>query len=400
MRQSLLLALTASALLFGQDPRLFAPSLARLRANDPKAADDVKPGSPVERTALSPDLDRAPWARRVQASEWLLRAYIFRQRSLPPAPGSALAAGSDLYLDRAWRLLQGAESQAGKEMVGREVISSRNTSVSSADRNAVTRSDSGLGIAERENYWMVLEWIRLEVAWRMKDPARMVEALKPFPTRKSLDGRERLHAFMAAAHAGEWAAFLKWGEELEAAGQTDRLRALATADWTLPDYAGLLKQVRQQQPPAGPGRQAAAELRVKSMGLLLKGFRTEDATLAEKLKAQGAWADSGPIDTPMLRIGAVTHWLKPGATPLPLVGTMTADQLRLEGSVDLALPAGTAWRKERYLLKPSADAPGRWTGNLEVTQQALDGTVPAAQVFTLTFEVRLDLEERPSNPKP
>lgn len=255
---------------------------------------------------------------------------------------------------------------------------------------AVDRNDNDTGVAARESLWGALEWIRLEVAWRMRDPAGMATALAPFRERKTLEPREKLHAFMAAAHAGEWPLFLRLGEELEAAGQMERLRALAATDWTLADYPGLLKQVRAQAPAAG-GKDAA-ELRVKSMALRLKGFRTEDAALAEKLKSGGGWSESGPVAVPLLRVGAVAHWLKPGTVALPLVGTMDGQSLRLEGSVDLPLTGGTAWRKESYLLKPAADAPGRWTGTLEVVQQALEGSVPAAQVFTLSFEVRIDLE--------
>ncbi len=397
MRRITLLAITASTLLLGQDPRLFAPSLARLRANDPKAAEDVKPGSPVERTALAPDLEKAPWVRKIQASEWLLRAYIFKQRG---QPGVGLAAGSDPYLARAWKLLQGAESQAATELVGRESISSRNSSTSSLSPRSVTRNDSSLGAAERESFQRALDWVRLEVAWRMRDPERMRVALEPFPRRKNLDVRERLHAFMAAAHAADWVSFLRWGEELEAAGQMDRLRALAGTDWTLPDYPGLLKQVRPKSPAALAGKLPSMEWRVKSMALRLKGFRTEDAALSEKLKAGGGWTDSGPVETSLLRVGAVTHWLKPGTAPMPLVGPTLADELQLEGSMDVPLPGATAWRKEKYQLKPSAEAPGRWIGTLEVAQQALEGSVPAAQIYSLTFEVRLDLEARTFAPKP
>lgn len=396
MRRICCFVLVASSLAHSQDPRLFAPSLTRLRANDPKAAEDVKPGSPVERTALAPDLEKAPWARKIQASEWLLRAYIFKQRG---QAGTGLSA-PDPYLARAWQLLQGAETQASVELVGRESIRSRNSSISSADPRGVTRNDSSLGVAERENYWMVLEWIRLEVAWRMKDPERMREALVPFPGRKNLDARERLHAFMASAHIGDWTSFVRWGEELEAAGQMDRLRALAGTDWALPDYPGLLKQVRQKPAASFQGSLPRAEWRVKSMALRLKGFRTEDAALSEKLKAGGGWTESGPVETSLLRVGAVTHWLKPGTTPMPLVGPTSADALELEGSLDLPLQGATAWRKEKYQLKPSAEVPGRWTGTLEVTQQALEGNVPAAQVYSLTFEVRLDLEDRKAAAKP
>lgn len=390
MRAALILGLLSLGLC-AQDPRLFAPSLARLRANDPKADEDVKPGSPVERTALSPDLEKAPWARKVQASEWLLRAYIHKQRSRTPVAGAAFACASDPYLVRAWRLLQGAESQASRELVGSSTVVDRNPSRASGlpDQGRVN-SNSGLGVAQRETYWMALEWIRLEVAWRLRDPAGMATALAPFRERKTLEAREALHAFMAAAHAGEWPLFLKLGEELEAAGQMERLRALAATDWTLADYPGLLKQMRAQVP--GPGGKEAAELRVKSMGLRLKGFRTEDAALAEKLKSGGGWSESGPVAVPLLRVGAVAHWLKPGTVALPLVGTMDGQSLRLEGSADLPLASGTAWRKETYALKPAADAPGRWIGTLEVVQQALEGAVPAAQVFTLSFEVRIDLE--------
>lgn len=388
--------LLAACVLSAQDPRLFAPSLARLKANDPKAAEDVKPGSAVERTALSPDLEKAPWARKTQASEWLLRAYIFKQRGLPPAPGAALAGATDPYLAKAWKLLQGAEMDASKELIGRESISSRNSSITAMDRNAVSRNDSGLGIAQRENLWMVLEWLRLEVAWRMKSPANMVVALPPFEKREKLDGREQLHAFMAAAHAGQWPLFIRLGEALSGNGGLDRLKALALQDWGLPDYAGLLKQVQLAVPAAGPGPLPPAELPVKNLGLRLKAFRTEDPALAEKLKASTDWSDSGPVEVPLLRVGAVTHWLKPGGTAMPLVGRMAGDLLALEGSADLALKGGTAWRKERYRLQPAADVAGRWTGTLEVDQQALDGTVPPAQVFHMSFEVRLDLGTVPA----
>lgn len=393
MRTAILLGLSAGLVLAAQDPRLFAPSLARLKANDPKAAEDVAPGSPVERTALSPDMEKAPWTRQVQASEWLLRAHILRQRGQTAAP---LAGARDPYLLRAWHLLEAADSQAARDLAGGVLVAERNPSTAARMPGlGKTQVDTRLGASDRDNYTLALEWIRLEVAWRLRDPARMVRALAPFPARKTLEGRELVHAFMTAAHAGDWNSFLRWGGELEASGQLERVRALARTDASLPDYGELLKQARRQAPAPGPGTLPAAAFQVKSMGLKLAGFRTGDKELAARLQASGAWAESGPLQAPLVRAGAVAHWLKPGTVPLALAGAMDAASLRLEGSADVALAGGTAWRKETWRLMPCPGAPNCWSGSLEVAQQALDGAVPPAQVFHLSYEVRLELAALP-----
>lgn len=396
-----LLPLALTCLLSAQDNQIVFASLERLRKGDAAGAVDLEAGSVVERLILKPEMLRASWVVRLQGAEWLMRAYSLRQSIRRPGEGGLAAQTAAPELLRAWTFVSTAETDANRAYSTQAASSQRGSISRSSVAYATTPTEASQTVRVREAAGKALDWIRLELAVLLQDPSRMKTALVHLESRTDLNTREKVFALRAAAHLGRWDLFQAWGAELGAdTDQPSRLRARAERDWTQPDYLGLLKQARERALKPETAPLTTAEWPVRGMAIRLKQLRTDDPGLDDRMQAGSAWTESGPVEVPLVRIGAVVHWLKPGTNPVPLVGTVGTEGLVLEGSTEFSSAGGTIWKQERYRLAADAAVKGRWNGTLEVVQQAVEGAVAPAQVFRLTFEVRLDLGENLIKPMP
>lgn len=365
MRRALLLVTTLTTFVSASDLMILKSSLAVLRKGGPKAREEARPGSPADTAAMKTDLALTRWETRLAAAEWLLLAHL--QRTTPnPTTDPAQAAD----LNRAWLLVDAAQ-KGSKQIVNTsgKLDLYRGADASRRMASAQALSDSIQVQEVPKEYKQALSGIAIEIAVRLRDAAKMAQATAGIIEVSDIaTNRDRTYALMACAHGGRFALANKLHATLLSQGRIlPALHDAALADPEAVDYSALAEWFAVQAPmdatPAPDVRGPIASLRLR-----LNEVRHSDPAQVQRIKAgfPEGWQASGPFESPLIRQGAVTHWQKPGATPIPMVGAWTAERITLTGY----LLGSTGRRVESLDLKPNVAHPGAWTGTLTVVQGA------------------------------
>ena len=361
---------------------LLRSSLDVLRKGGTEASREAQPGSPADRivTTLRQTGDaRTPWRARFLAAEWLLLAHLERLRMVPvPA-----VAQEKQDLELAWTLVQNAYERSQGVVVdskGLDTYRGENATL----RMEATKTLSGrVGVEDvPEALRLAVVSLALEIAARRQDPVSMGKAATYASKLTNLSPRDKAFALMDATHGGAWAEAIRWARELDGSKVFRAFHQAALGDPEIFDYSVLLDLAA---PKAGlPSLAAPLERReVKNLRLRLKSAQgPEPQTKALQAAFGGAWQSSGPLATPLLRLGAGAHWLKPGPRPIPLAGAATTEGYELRGYLDL--PTG-GQRTEALSLWQDPARPGTWTGRLTAAQPTAEGPL------TAVFEAECDL---------
>jgi hypothetical protein len=355
-------------------------SLAKLAKGGPEAAKEAQKGSPVDVLLMRMPAAGTPWRAKYLAAEWLLRAHMVRLAQDPALAGRET-------LEKAWDLAWTARAETG-----RTVVAPTGPLYRGADQKARVASAEALSSsiqAEKQlpEQIAALDSVVLEVAMRLEDPARMGQAAALLAPRTDLSDRDRIFAFMAAAHAGRWEDVARWGKELEAGGKV--LPAFHESALKEPesfDYTALLAWVRLANPPAATALPAAQRFQIARFRLRLREASGPGSEAVRKAFAEG-WQDSPAGEQVLVRMGAAARWQRPSNRPLPLCGGAGAATLDLYGFQEAP---GGARRTERLQAAADASRPGWWTGRLGLETRAADGGTQKAD-----FDVELELTPLP-----
>ncbi len=365
MRHAFALAalFTTLAPLAANDLSILKSSLAVLRKGGPKALAEAKPGSTADTTAMKVELGQSRWETRLAAAEWLLLAHIQRASQNP-----AVDPAQAVDLNRAWLLVDSAQ-KGSKEMVNSsgKLNLYRGPDASRRMASAQALSDAIQVQEVPKEYKQALLGIAIEIAVRLRDAGKMARATAGLKDIAELaTDRDRTYALMACMHGGRFAMAGRLLPALQAQGRIlPALHGAAVADPEAVDYSALADWVAAQNPEeAAPGVDARSP--ITALRLRLREVRHADPAQAQRIKAgfPEGWQASGPFESPLIRQGALAHWQKPGATPIPMMGAWTDTGITLTGYL-----LGQAGRRVESLdLKPDPARPGAWTGTLTAVQ--------------------------------
>jgi len=355
-------------------------SLGKLARGGPEAVKEAEKGGPVDVMLMQMPAAGTPWRAKYLAAEWLLRAHMLRLSQDPALAGREA-------LEKAWDLAWTARAETGRAVVAPTGPLYRGSDGKARVAAAEALSSSIHAEKQLPEQIAALDSVVLEVAMRLEDPARMGEAAALLAPRKDLSDRDRIFAFMAAAHAGRWEDVARWGKELEAGGKV--LPAFHESAFKEPesfDYAALLAWARLASPMASTAVPPSQRFQIAHFRLRLRETSGPGSDAVRKAFAEG-WQDSPAGDQALVRMGAAARWLRPSARPLPLCGGASATTLDLFGFQEAP---GGARRTERLQATADPARVGWWTGRLSLETRAADGGMQKAD-----FEVELELRPQP-----
>lgn len=383
---SVLARLALAGSLSAQDRALLRSAVDKLRTQK-AGPQDIGPDAPVRRSLKGKDLSTQPWELLLLASEWHLRAQMLAAGTPLPLPAPA---HPDLV--QAWDLLHLARQKSQQLQMNVERNLYRGSDAKLRAEAAAKVSD-GIQVKEvRGEFRKALDWVALETAVRLQDGAKAAAALKDLASIPELSPREQGLAFMAAGYAGSWERLSTLGDVLAGTpGLMAQLRALSAASPAMPDFTALLDLVRADLPAELEAEQARWAIR--DLRYRFQEAQCADPAQAARMKAAYAEAPStGPLEGPVVRTGAVLHWTKPGAAPLPMSGPAEKGRLRLQGRATVVQDGVRLERVETLDLRQDPANPSRWRGTQRTEQTVLEGQAPPARTYVLELAVEGDLE--------
>lgn len=361
---------------------LLRGSLGELRRGTSAAAREALPGSPADLIAMKMPLadPRTPWRARYLAAEWLLLAHLKRLQMDPVPP---LTRGQQ-DLAKAWLLIQTAYDQSRDLVAGGVGLDLYRGSNPGARASATLALSNAVGQEKvPDGLTAAMTSLALEISVRLKNPSSMAKAAAYAALRPDLPPRDKTFALVAAAHGGAWVDATRWARELEGTRMLTAFHQAALADPSAFDYSALGRAVPPPGEPASPlldsVRYNVKDARFRPRHV--KGPEAQAAALRSSLGTD--WTATGPLPTPLLRIGSAAHWLKPGAVEVPLTGPSSPRHLDLCGYAEL--PGGGVQAEALSLLE-APDRPGLWTGTLLVRRPSAGGPLE------IEFEAQLETE--------
>lgn len=346
-----------------QDPGLFVEAVMRLQRGDPASANDLLAGSPIRTAAMALDPVRSPEQSRFAAASWLWLANMKQGFHFGEDKSYLQAARNQADLVKAWTLL---------DSIGPDLRRS---------------SDE----------------IRLEIAWRLLDLARMRQAYASVSARHPLNLRELVHCLLVAAHLGEWEAAQHDTDQLRQQGTgLDGFHRMAEQNLTSFDYQSLLEAIHLGHPGPITHPLAVRSWRISHWRTRVKSLASTDKSMAQTLSsAPRSWIDKPPPRVELLQVGAAAHWIESSMQP-PVSGFMGEGRLFLVGYRDVPGPPGEAGRQDQvWDLHQDPQHPAHWTGTNTLTGR-LSGTAPTSvPAFQMVLEVEWDMnaaEDYPDAP--
>jgi hypothetical protein len=379
MRHRLALILLLPVFAQAQELRFLKASVAKLRANDPSVEGDLLPGERLAQYCLRPEQSTITAIEpKLLIAEWLFRASLFKTRDVT-------ALSQDVrqkYLVRSWELTESAESSLDRAVVKGFDRYYRGSDPNRASAAAKQLNNDLAGASLSKDAWQVLNWLGVEIAVRLQDPEKCRMASKWFDTQPALDDRAIAYGTLAALYAGQWQEAKTRAELLSKKGPfLARLSVPSQQDPSSFNYVGALSALNQFLPtdPALPGRSEYSILVHRASLKEVKG----PADQVDRLRTQigEGWKEFGPYEKPILRVGALGEWLKPGTVATPLCGPITANRMHLEG--EATLPDGTRL-SEILDLTPMEGQPDSWKGTMSTSRIPAQGSP-----VIVTFNVQM-----------
>jgi hypothetical protein len=374
---ALLLLSGGPAVFAGDEATLIKASLDRMQRGKAAPSEWAK-GSAIDEVLAKLPVSKTPWRTKYYAAEWLLRAASLR------APGDAPAATE--AMERGWDFISSAIAEARDLRMN--VPANTYRGADAARRVASARAvNEGIEVQKvPAEQAAAMAAVAAELAVRLKDPIRMARAAEAFEGRASIADRDLAFAFMAACHAGRWDLAGRWGQDLASRGTLmPALHRSAQEQPEVFDYSIIPDWIRAASAPPPGALAPPARLQVQLYRIRLARVEGPGAQGILEAFPKG-WQESRDPGNPLVRLGALGHWLRPGTRPMPLTGSASATSLDLMGRLDL--PGGA--RKTERLRALAGPAGNPWTGSLEVESRDAAGALTK-----LHFDLELELGPLP-----
>lgn len=312
-------------------------SLIALRKNEPKALEDIQPGSAVSNLVMDPgSYANADWRQSMMMGEWLFRADMLRQRSGIASDGNKALERSWMYFNKTFQLIK-------KEDV------SVNNAGRSTNIARIPTDNSGISDLQIE----MLHMMALDVSTRLEASEKMKLALSEFQSRVNTNSRSNPEpralylAMRAALHCGDWTTCLKMVERLGDPNLKAQLHAQAGINPAMADYSVVLDWIAEKKP------QVFTSTLPQNASGVIKSLKTREAN--------GGWEPDGLQGSVLYRVGVIAHARKKTPEPMVFSGAVLADRLILWADRE----SGAGRHSERFEF--SAAGPGRWKGSLKIS---------------------------------
>eukprot|EP00735_Rhodelphis_limneticus_P007074 TRINITY_DN19570_c0_g1::TRINITY_DN19570_c0_g1_i1::g.24611::m.24611 TRINITY_DN19570_c0_g1::TRINITY_DN19570_c0_g1_i1::g.24611 ORF type:complete len:446 (-),score=125.82 TRINITY_DN19570_c0_g1_i1:320-1624(-) len=250
----------------------------------------------------------------------------------------------------------------------------------------------------------MLDALLLDVACRLKDTEKMNQSLdrilmpaggKDF---KDLQLEELVSAFCTAPLLGRWDNMVMLGDALsqKQAHVLEMFHAGSMKDQNMLDYAVLYRLSKEQaMNPHGEPAFEWMTYEVTDFRIRFRDAQSDDSAHLEELRSQLPTDLWQPVQTykglHLLRLGAVVHWVNPGALPLALSGLAFKDHYILAGYLEMAEDTGKVRHSETFDLRPDPKREGYWIGTDTIKQEKVEGNVPGIAEHTIIFDIELKI---------